>query len=404
MRTALITLYRHAGRSLLTILGILVGVSAIVITFSIGRGTEEKIKKQIMWMGEGACYIIAGNVSSHGATAAMFSKPVRLTIGDLEAIKGQVPFIEQISRSTYTLELLEHKGAATRDRVLGTDANIFKINKNKLRYGTGFTEQHIRDRVNVVVLGAKVAEKLFGTRIPVGEIITMNGNPFQVIGVIEHQDNFNIPEDINTRSYVPFTVAKKYFSAAHESEDDLNAIAISFYEGVSSEQPLRIIKRILRFRHHIEDDEEDDFTIFDQETIAGVASEAGRIIKLFGLIAASISLLVGGIGVMNIMLVSVKERTQEIGLRMALGARRRLIQAQFLIESILVSGIGGLIGLLLGLLGQVFIGRYTGLTMIIEYMPFLVSFIATVAVGIFFGYYPARVASLMHPIDALLER
>jgi len=403
-KTSCRAIIRHIGRSLLTVLGIMIGIAAIVITFAIGRGAEEKIKGQIMWMGEGACYIISGNVITRGAARAALFKPIRLTVQDMHAIKGQVPEIHEISRSTHTLEMLEYEGKATRDRVLGTDANMLKINRNKLRYGSMFTEQHVADRANVTVLGEKIAEKLFAREMPVGKTMRINGQPFIVIGVVEHQEHFFGPEDPNSRVFVPFTVAKKLFSHAQELEDDISIIAMSFYPEVSSEKPLRVIKRILRMRHSIDTHEEDDFTIFDQETIQKTAQDAARVIKLFGLIAASISLIVGGIGVMNIMLVSVQERTQEIGLRMAIGATRIVVQLQFLVEAVILCALGGLVGICIGLLGMWLVGTLTRLPSIIEYPPLIISFLITVVVGLFFGYYPARAASLLNPIDALLER
>lgn len=203
---------KHTGRSLLTVIGIMIGIAAIIITFSIGRGAEEKIKKQIMWMGEGSCYIISGNIITRSAARAALFKPIRMTVDDMHAIKEQVPEIKDISRSTYTLEMMEYMGKATRDRVLGTDANMLKINKNKLRYGTMFTPEHVANRINVAILGEKIANKLFDTEFPISKTIRINGSPFTVIGVIEHQEHFFGPDDPNSRAFVPFSVAKKLFS------------------------------------------------------------------------------------------------------------------------------------------------------------------------------------------------
>jgi putative ABC transport system permease protein len=404
LRTSSKAIARHIVRSFLTVLGIMIGIAAIIITFAIGRGAEEKIKGQIMWMGEGSSYIISGSVLSRGAARKALFKPIRLTVQDMHAIQDQVPEIQEISRSTYTLEMMEYEGKATRDRVLGVDANMLKINKNRLRYGSMFTEQHIADRAPVVILGEKIAEKLFPHAMPVGATMRINGHPFTVLGVIEHQEHFFGPEDPNSRVFVPFTVAKKLFSTAQELEDDISAIALSFYPDVSSEKPLRVIKRILRMRHAIDAHEEDDFTIFDQETIQKTAHEAARVIKLFGLIAASISLIVGGIGVMNIMLVSVRERTQEIGLRIAIGATRTVVQLQFIIEAVILCALGGLVGICVGVLGLLLAGSVTHIPTIMEYPPLIISFLVTLVIGLFFGYYPARVASLLNPIEALLER
>lgn len=415
-KTALHAIARHAGRSFLTVLGIMIGIAAIVITFSIGRGAEEKIRKQIMTMGEGAMYVIPGNVITRGAVRSSLAKPVRLTMRDLEAIRAQCPEIANISRSTFTLETLEYGGSASKDRVLGSDANVLEINKNKLRLGSFFTNEHVYQRIPVAVLGDKIAEKLFGQEYPIGKAVRINGNPFMVIGIMEPQEHFWGTEDPNMRTFVPFTVARKLFRGpvTQPSEDlgpisrvdqeDLDAIAIGARQDADVDVLLRRVKRILRFQHNIRPNEEDDFTILDQKSIARAAQDAAGVIKLFGLIAASISLLVGGIGVMNIMLVSVQERTQEIGLRMALGATKLLVQWQFLIEAMVLCALGGMIGVGLGVSGQAFMVRFTNLPSIIEMMPLVASLLITVLIGMFFGYYPARKASCLNPIDALLER
>jgi len=414
MRTALRAITQHTGRSFLTILGIMIGVAAIIITFSIGRGAEERVRNQIMTMGEGAAYVIPGNVITRGAVRSSLAKPAKLTESDLYAIRDQVPEIREISRSTWTLELLEYNGTAAKERVMGTDSNMLKINQNTLRYGDFFNDNHLKNRTNVVVIGEGIADKLFGKEYPIGKTIRMSGTPFTILGVLNHQDHFWGTEDPNMRSFVPFTVAKKYFrETAPEAKDigalvsgdeDLGAIALAFYKSADSKIGLRKIKRILRLRHNIEPGEEDDFTIFDQESISEAAEQASGVIKLFGLIAASISLLVGGIGVMNIMLVSVQERTKEIGIRLAIGATQGIIQLQFLLEAIVLAGLGGIIGIILGLLGQFLLVHFTKLPSIVEIGPLIASFLVTLIIGIFFGYYPARQASQLNPIDALLER
>jgi len=414
IRTALHAIARHKGRSFLTILGIMIGVAAIIVTFSIGRGAEERIRNQILTMGESAAYVIPGNVITRGAIRSSLAKPARLTEGDIYAIRDQIPEINELSRMNYTLELLEYNGAAAKERVLGSDANILKINDNELKHGNFFSTGHVENRVNVVVFGGGIAEKLFEKEHPIGKTIKIRGRPFTVIGVLEHQEHFWGTEDPNMRTFIPFTVAKKYFretdpevkdiGATSSGEKDLGAIALSFYKWADSKIALRKIKRILRLRHNIEHGEEDDFTIFDQESITESAEQASGVIKLFGLIAASISLLVGGIGVMNIMLVSVQERTREIGIRLAIGATQGIIQLQFLFEAIVLSGFGGFMGIILGLIGQFLIGHFTNLPNIVELGPLITSFLVTLVIGIFFGYYPARQASLLNPIDALLER
>ncbi len=403
-RTALRAILHHKGRSFLTVLGIMIGIGAIVITFSIGRGAEEKIKGQIMGMGEGAVYIIPGNVITRQGVRSSSEKPARLTTQDLEAIKKEIPEIKEVSRMTYSIEQFDNRGVIAKEQLLGVDPSILKINENELQYGEFFTKDHVEKRANVVVLYNEIANRLFEHEYPIGKTIKINNVPFVVIGVMKPIGHYWGPEDPNRRAFIPYSVAKKYLKKPNELEQDLGAMALGLYQTEDNKEIIRKIKRILRFRHNIEHGEDDDFTIFDQESISQAAEDAARVIKLFGLIAASISLIVGGIGVMNIMLVSVQERTREIGIRMAIGATQGLVQLQFLIEAIVLCALGGIIGIILGLIGMFFISNFTQLPGVIEVVPLVTSFIITIVVGIFFGYYPARKASELNPIDALLER
>jgi putative ABC transport system permease protein len=405
LKTALYATMRHPGRSFLTTLGIMVGVAAIIITFSIGRGAEEKIIAQVSAMGEGTVLVLPGNVITPGGTRSSLASGARLTTQDLEAIRGQIKLIREISRGTFGYHLIENGHNTVKEQVLGADANIFKIfSRYQFAYGLPLDEGHIHERANVAIIGSKIQEKLFGKEFAFNKTIRIEGFPFIVVGVLKEQPHYFGTDDPNAHVIIPFTAGKKYFKQPNEMEDDLGYIAFTLYKGTNMQQVSRAIKRILRFRHHIEPNEEDDFILLDQESIAKTASAAGNIIKLFGLIASCISLLVGGIGIMNIMLVSVQERTREIGLRIALGATQRNVQIQFLCESAALCTVGGLCGLLLGLLGQIFIKNYTSLPSIIEIIPPIVSLLVTIAIGIFFGYYPAKKASLLNPIDALLER
>lgn len=405
IKTALHAIMRHPGRSMLTTLGIMVGVAAIIITFSIGRGAEEKIISQVSAMGEGTVLILPGNVITPGGTRSSLAKGARLTAPDMQAIQAQVRPIREISRGTFGYHLIENGKNAVKEQILGADANITKIfSRFDIQYGIRINTQHIQDRANVAVIGSTIQQKLFDKELAFNKTIRIGGFPFIVIGVLKQQPHYFGTEDPNAHIIIPFTTAKKYFKQADEMEDDLGYIAFAMYKGTDIQPVIRTVKRILRLRHNIAHNEEDDFLLLDQESIAKTAAAAGNIIKLFGLIASCISLLVGGIGIMNIMLVSVQERTKEIGLRIALGATQSQVQNQFLFESATLCAVGGFLGLLLGFMGQILIKMYTPLPSIIEIEPPLVSLLITIVIGIFFGYYPAKKASLLNPIDALLER
>ena len=404
-RTSLNVLRKHLIRSLLTILGIMIGIAAIIVTFSIGSGAQEKVKKQIMSMGEGAVYIVSGNVIERGRARSTLATPPRMRERDLEAIKAQCENVSFASRGHDSLRTMERGSNSIRDRVIGVDTTMQSIMNYTIKHGNFFTDDHVRKRVNVVVLGHELAQKLFKGANAVDQTIRIDEIPFTVIGVYDVIDFYWGTNDPNARAYIPFSVADKYFRKEEMSAGDIGFMGLRIENPeINAESSLRKVRRILRYLHNIAPGDQDDFMIFDQQSISAAAQQATNVIKLFGLIAASISLLVGGIGVMNIMLVSVKERTKEIGIRLALGATQSMVQRQFLIEAATLSGFGGIMGIVLGIIAQYFVSKATNLPGTIELLPLLISFLATMLVGIFFGYYPARKASLLNPVDALLEK
>ncbi|PKN03294.1 hypothetical protein CVU75_02975 [Candidatus Dependentiae bacterium HGW-Dependentiae-1] len=401
LRTSWRALRKHAIRSLLTILGIMIGIAAIIVTFSIGRGAELKIRSQILAMGEGALYIVPGNVIEKGASHG--SRRARLTEADLEAIQQQSTRLVAFSRGHENLAEIQHGPQTVRERVIGSDANLAAISNYQVRLGTFFNDLQVENRVNVIVLGQDLAKKLFKNAYPINQTVLVDKTPFTVIGVLEHIDFYAGTNDPNTRAYIPFTVADKYIKREELTTGDLSFLVLKAADPEPG-QTLRTVKRTLRLRHGIGQGESDDFTIFDQESIAAAAQEASRVLKFFGLIAASISLLVGGIGVMNIMLVSVKERTREIGVRLALGATQALVHNQFLVEAVTLCTFGGILGIILGIIAQHAVSELAGLPEVLELTPLLIALITTILIGIFFGYYPAYKASHLNPVDALVER
>jgi len=403
LKTSLQALRKHKVRSFLTILGIMIGISAIIITFSIGRGAEETVSKQIMSMGENAVYVIPSTFIKHGAIGGSASS-TRLRKRDVEIIKKLSSEVQYITPLHMTVQTLEYRGTKARQNISGCYPIMPGIDNNKIKKGSYFNEFHLKHRSNVIVLGSKPAKELFGTEDPIGKIILVNKQPFKVIGVLEKKPHYYGPRDPNEQTFIPFSTSKKVCKMPGEAEDQLTAMALKLYKGVDSVPFRRKLLNILQFSHFIKNDEDPPYVIFDTQTLAQVARDMAGIIRLFGLFAASISLIVGSIGVMNIMLVSVKERTKEIGLRMAIGATQRLIQIQFLFEAVVLCFVGGLIGILLGMLGQFAIAYATTLSPVIEPSPMIISLVVTVFIGIFFGYYPARQASLLNPVDALLDR
>ena len=382
----------------------MIGIASIIVTFSIGRGAEESIAHQILGMGENSIYILPADFIKKGSIRSGVAQKVRLSLKEMNMLKKNCHEIQEICPMQMTMQKIEHGKKVAQEQVIGCYPNMIEINNNEMEKGSFFNQYHLRHRSNVIVLGNNVAKKLFGNTDPLGKTVLINKKPCIVLGVLEHKPHYWGPRDPNDWSYIPFTVAKKICRGPEETEDEVTMIAIKPYPGVDTPVLVRKIKNILRFSYKTKPDEDDEFTMFDQQTIASVAKDAAGIIKMFGLIAAAISLLVGSIGVMNIMLVSVKERTREIGIRMAIGATQGSIRKQFLMESTVLSLFGGIIGVMLGLFIQIIISHLAALPVIIEALPMIMSLAITVFIGVFFGYYPAYQASQLNPVDALLER
>ncbi|MBN2266947.1 MAG: ABC transporter permease [Candidatus Babeliaceae bacterium] len=404
LRTSFLVIKRHPGRSFLTVLGIMIGILAIIVTFSIGRGAEQRIKAQILALGENSLYIIPGNVIERGRVRSNLARPARLTQKDMYAIKNAVSSVKLITPGFEVREQITRGTTAAQEHIFGTSPAMLDITDQHVAQGMFFTNQQVKTRANVIVLGDVLAKILFKKESPLNKIIRIKRLPFMVIGVLAHKSEFWGTEDPNKRGYIPWTTAKKYFKKPEKLGREVDFVAAKLGKEEIKGEGLRKIARTLRQTHEIEPGGEDDFTIFDQQSIAQSAETASEIIQLFGLLAASISLLVGGIGIMNIMLVSVYERTREIGIRLAIGATRRAIQAQFLIEALTLCLVGGIIGILTGIAAVKFLSTYTTIPGIIELKPLLVSLIITFLVGLFFGYFPARQASRLNPVDALYHR
>lgn len=393
---------RHPGRSFLTILGIMIGIAAIIATFSIGQGAEERIREQIMALGENSLYVVPGNVIDRGRVRSNLANPAKVTLTDLYALEEEVESIIEISPGLEVMEPMTFGTSSARERIIGSEPNMLIIRGQKVERGIFFNDYHNQKRENVIVMGDVLAKELFKGGIePIGRTIRIGRTPFTVIGILEHESNYWGTEDPNKRAYIPYMVARKYFKKPDKTIYDLDFVGVKLGDEKIPGEGLRQITRTLRQTHNIKPGDEDDFTIFDQQSIASSAQTASEIIQLFGLVAASISLLVGGIGIMNIMLVSVQERTREIGIRLALGATQGVIQAQFLIEALTLCLLGGIIGIGVGIFIVQLLSTFTNLPGSIALKPLLIALIVTFLVGIFFGYYPARKASKLNPVDAL---
>lgn len=396
---ALRAIGHHKGRSLLTVLGIVIGISGIIATMSIGAGAQKKARDQILSYGERSIDIHFGNWAAHNKT----KQPVPLTLRDVEVIKMQCPKIEHITPiiQRYNGFQIEYEGNKFESIVTGIRPSGFHIKSETIAFGNFFTQEHDSLKENVAVLNKEAADALFKWEYPVGKIIRVGIIPFKVVGVLAAPKAARRWDIGRLQITIPFTTAQKYLS---NSMFRVDAISFSTYDERDNEEVTRQVTRILRAAHHLNENDPNDFMIWDTQGMADAAEGGSKIIALFALIAASIALLVGGIGVMNIMLVAVQERTKEIGIKMALGAPSKTILRQFLFESVVLCMVGGILGVGIGVGISYGLAHFSSLPAILELLPILVGFLITIFIGLFFGYYPARRASMLDPVQALTEQ
>ena len=398
---ALESLSGNKLRSGLTVLGIVIGVAAVIAMLSVGKGAQESITSSINSIGTNLLVVFPG-----GKEQDRF-RP--LTMRDADALRDQLaaPSIEAVAP---TLEIggeVTFGGQQTSSPLIGVTPAYFQVRNVNLAEGEFITEEHLLGRASVVLLGPEVAETLFGhTDGITGETVRIDGQPFRVIGVLASKGGGEFGSEDN-QMIVPLTTAKArlFGPKSGQSGDSVDAIYVQAAGGELVPQAMEEIAQILRTRHRITD-EIDDFTIFTQQDLLAEAETITNVLTIFLGGVAGISLLVGGIGIMNIMLVTVTERTREIGLRKALGARKRDILTQFLTESSLLSLIGGMIGILLGwlislIVGQIAAANNAPFTPVVALDAIMLATIFSAAIGLFFGIYPANRAAGLQPVEAL---
>lgn len=396
------SLQKHKGRSLLTILGIVVGIAAIITTLAIGYGAQAKLKKRILGMGKNFIFIQAGTIAQEGKTNLTQKKrPNYLTEKDVEILKKQCPEIDNITPVMFARNIVSFKTNNVYCDIKCGNQNYLKVINRKMKLGQFFNLQQYLKSSKVVVIGRKTAKELFGLLNPVGKFINIKNVIYKVIGVVDKIKYYQGIHDPNFDIYVPLTTARKQIF--RELHPYIHGIAISAKSKNDMPYIVRKIKKIMRFRHRLIENQPDDFSIIDQQEIVKAAHQSSNVLNLLLLIVAAISLLVGGIGVMNIMLVSVTERTQEIGIRMAIGATRKIILKQFLIETVTLCTIGGIIGVIIGIILPYAINYFTKWMVIHKLSSILISFSITTIIGLIFGFYPAKKAAKLNVVNALQD-
>lgn len=388
-------------RSVLTSLGIIIGVAAVIVMLAVGQGAKKKISDQMSSMGSNLLMIQSGSVTSSGARTGQGAKPT-LTLNDAYAIEKNSQHVSQVAASVNGTGQIVYGNQNWSTQVQGTMPSLFYIRSWEIDNGSLFTEDDIRQNASVAILGTTVVENLFGVVDPIGKSIRINNMPFKVVGVLKSMGQSAFGQDQDDTVIVPVSTASKrlFGSQFPGTVRNIMVQAKSTEEISSAEEEITVL---LRQRHNITGKKEADFIIRNLTQMMESAMEASQTFSVLLAAIASISLLVGGIGIMNIMLVSVTERTREIGIRMAIGAKAWDIRLQFLVEALVLSLAGGILGIVLGISVAVGIKNFFPdfLPIGITISPMIISFIFSGLVGIAFGFFPAYKASKLNPIDAL---
>jgi putative ABC transport system permease protein len=396
-RIAIRALIRNKLRAFLTMLGIIIGVASVIAMLAIGEGSKVNITKEMSSMGTNMVMIMP-NMQRRGGVSLGASSSMALKYSDVEAIRNEALSVASVSPEVRASGQVIFSNQNTQTTVYGVSEEYLTIRKLEIESGRIFNSSELKGMAKVCILGQTVVENLFGAGAnPVGLTIRVKNLPFQIIGILKDKGESGMGQDQDDLILAPYTTVQRRLAAI----DYINGIYASAVSEDKSADAISEVKEILRRTHKIKESQEDDFRVMSQsELIATVSSITDILTILLGAIAG-ISLLVGGIGIMNIMFVSVTERTREIGLRMSIGGRGTDILKQFLVESILLSILGGALGVVFGYLIAKGAGSLMDIPPVIKVQTVVLAFTVCFAIGVFFGWYPARKAANLNPIDAL---
>ena len=399
-RVALRALLRNKMRSFLTTLGVVIGVAAVIAMVAIGEGAKARVEEAFASMGTNLLIILPGSTTKGGAFGGFGSMPT-VSWEDLKAIQTEVPTVRTAAAEMRATAQVQNEDQNWSTMVIGSTPEYFEVRNWSMAKGAGFTQSDVEGGNKVAVLGQTVVDKLFGPSAdPVGQAIRIKDVPFQVIGVMAKKGQSQMGQDADDTIIIPQTTFQTKIRGGLQKY----VSGVIFVSAVSTDATAKAktqITDLLRDRHHLSADRDDDFSIRDLSELASARQAGVSTLSMLLASIAAVSLLVGGIGIMNIMLVSVTERTREIGIRMAVGAKSRHILAQFLVEALTLSMAGGLIGVGLGVFAAQRLASAFGWPMLIRLDIVLISVAFSALVGVVFGLYPARKASRLDPIEAL---
>lgn len=397
LKIAIKSILQNKLRSSLTILGILIGISAVIIMMALGKGASEEMKKQISSIGSNLIIVLPGATSSGGVRFGAGSN-LTLTVGDASELEKS-QWIQKTDFSIHGVHQIVYRNQNWSSLIRGVNISFLDVHDWELEMGRFLSEEDIKNATRICIIGQTVLENLFGEENPLEKIIRIKKIPFTIIGVLKKKGISPRGDDQDDVVLIPYTTAYKRLMG-NMLPDKVNIIYVKSKSTEDLPSAEKEIRLILRQRHKLPSGMEDDFSIRNLTQFLKAREETSRIMTTLLSAIASISLIVGGIGVMNIMLVSVTERIKEIGIRMAIGATHYEITLQFLIEAILLSLLGGILGILFGIIGSLILHHFWNFSVILSFEFIMLGFAITFLVGILFGFYPAYYASQLNPIEA----
>lgn len=399
LKIAYRSLSRNKLRSFLTMLGIIIGVASVIAMLAIGEGSSQNIKSSLASLGTNSIMIYPGT-SNQGGVHQGASSNQTIKLDDVEAIAKHCDLVNHVSPVDVKRAQVICGSQNWNTTVLGVNDDYLAIRSLSVTKGSVFTESDDRAAAKVCLVGVTVVMNLFGDEDmdPTGQIIRINSIPVKIIGVLSKMGQNTFGQDQDDIILAPFSTVQKRMMA---SSPYVNSILASAISEDQVDDAVNEISVLLRVNHKLAPSDDNDFTVRTQSDISNIFGSISKVMTILLASIAGISLLVGGIGIMNIMLVSVTERTREIGIRMAVGAKGRVVLIQFMIESIVISFIGGLVGIVFGIVVSELVGKFAGWPIVITLFSVVLSFVFSASVGLFFGWYPARKAAALKPIDAL---
>ncbi|MDI1276759.1 ABC transporter permease [Methylobacter sp.] len=385
-------------RTLLTMLGMVFGVGAVIMMLAIGQGAQLMVNESIASMGSNLFIVLSGSTSAGGLRQGSGTVPT-LTLADAQAI-GELPEIASVAPTLPNNAQLIYASNNWSTQVSGTTPAYLDVREWPVISGEAFSESDVRSATRVLLMGQTVARNLFGDENPVGKMVRVKNSPFLVLGILSSKGQSLDGRDQDDTVFVPITTAQRQLFG-NQFPGMVRFVMVKAKSAEVMDRAERSMNELLKVRHRIHPGQEDDFSVRNLTAVAQAAAGTTKAMSTMLGAIASVSLLVGGIGIMNIMLVSVTERTREIGIRMAIGARRRDILLQFLFEAVMISLAGSFIGVVVGIACAYFFSRFNDALVVVTLSSVLLAFGVAVAVGVFFGFYPARKAADLKPIEAL---